>query len=143
MEEYLRRVLDNFPEEITETPETPATAKLLNVRDRNERELLDKTLAQAFHHAVVQLLFTGIRCRKDAQTEIDFLMMRVRNQYEDDRKKLRRLIRYLKITIKLPMILQADGVNVLKWWVDTSFAANDNIRGHTGGTMRMGKDGCE
>ena len=23
MEEYLRRVLDNFPEEITETPETP------------------------------------------------------------------------------------------------------------------------
>ena len=35
MEEYLRGVLGNFPEEITETPETPAAAHLFNVRDNN------------------------------------------------------------------------------------------------------------
>ena len=51
-EVYLRGVLNNFPEEITETPETPAAEKLFNVRDNNEQELLDKTRAQAFHHAV-------------------------------------------------------------------------------------------
>ena len=45
-------LLDNFPEEIIETPETPATSNLFNVRDDNERELLDKTRAQAFHHGV-------------------------------------------------------------------------------------------
>ena len=36
MEEYLRGVLDDFPEEITETLETPAASNLFNVRDDNE-----------------------------------------------------------------------------------------------------------
>ena len=62
-------------------------------------------------------------------------MTRVRKLDEDDWKKLRILLGYLKRTIKLPLILRADGVNVLKWWVDTSYAAHDDIRGHTGGTM--------
>ena len=39
------------------------------------------------------------------------------------------------------MILRADEVNVLKWWVDASYAAHEDMRGHTGGTMSMGKDG--
>ena len=59
-EEYLRRVLDDFPEEITETPETPALSNLFNVRDNNKQEILDKTRAQVFHHTVPQLLFTKI-----------------------------------------------------------------------------------
>ena len=79
---------------------------------------------------------------KDAQTAIDLLTTRVKNPDEDDWKKLRRLLGYLKRTIKSPMILQADGVNVLKWWMDASYAAHDNMRGHTGGTMKMVKDGC-
>ena len=54
MEEYLRGVLKNFPEEITETPETPAASNLFNVRDNNEQELLNETRAQAFHYAVAQ-----------------------------------------------------------------------------------------
>ena len=37
MEEYLRGVLDDFPEETTETPETPAASNLFNVRDDNEQ----------------------------------------------------------------------------------------------------------
>ena len=113
MEEYLRGVLDNFPEEITETPETPAASNLFNVREDGEQELLDETRSQAFQHAVAQLLFTGIYCRKYAQTVIAFLTMRVRKLAEDDWKKLRRFLGYLKQTIKLPLILRADGVNVL------------------------------
>ena len=65
MEEYLRGVLNNLPDEITETPETPARSNIFNVRDDNEQELLNETRAQAFHHAVAQLLFTIIRCMKD------------------------------------------------------------------------------
>ena len=82
-------VLDDFPEEITETPETPAASNLFNVRDDNERELLYETRAQAFHHTVAQLLFNGIRCTKEAQTTISFLTTRVKNPDEDDWKKLR------------------------------------------------------
>ena len=99
MEEYLRGVLDDFPEEITETPEKPAASNFFTVREDSKRELLDETRAQAFHHAVAQLLFTGIRCRKDAQMAIAFLTTRVRNPDEENWKKLRRLLGYLKRTI--------------------------------------------
>ena len=115
MEEYLRGVLDDFLEEITETPETPSAANLFNVRDDSERELLEKTRAQAFHHTVSQLLFTRIQCMNEAQTTIAFLTTRVRKPDENNRKKLRRLLGYLKRTIKFPLILRADGVNVIKW----------------------------
>ena len=60
MEENLRGILNDFPEEITETPETPAASNLFNIRNDKERELLDEARSQAFHHAVAQLLFTGI-----------------------------------------------------------------------------------
>ena len=82
--------------------------------------------------------FTRIRCRKDSQTAIAFLTTIVRKPDEDEWKKLRILLGYLKETIKLPLILRADGLNVLKWWVDASYEANDKIWGQTGGTMLMG-----
>ena len=96
MEEYLRGVLDDFPKEIKETPETPAASNLFTVREDSEQELLDETRAQAFHHTVAQLLFTVIRCREDAKTAIAFLTTRVRKPDEDDWKKLRILLGYLK-----------------------------------------------
>ena len=60
MEECLRGEFDDFPEDITDTPETTDSSNLFNVRYDNERELLDEIRAQAFHHAVEHLLFTGI-----------------------------------------------------------------------------------
>ena len=32
-------------------------------------------------------------------------------------------------------------MNVLKWWVDVSYAAHDDMQGHKGETMSMVKDG--
>ena len=63
-------VLDDLPEEISELQETPAATNLLKIKEGNERDPLNKTLTQSFHHAVAQLIFTGIRCRKDAHTAI-------------------------------------------------------------------------
>ena len=134
-------MLDDFQEEITDIPETTSAANLFIARENNEQELLDKIRDQAFHHTVMQLLFTGIQCRKDAHTAIALLTTRARKPDEDNWKKLRRLLGYLKRTIKLPPILRSDGVNAIKWWLDVLYAAHDDIRGHTGGTMSMGKDG--
>ena len=80
---------------------------------------------------MANLLLPGIRCREDTQTAIAFLTTRVRKPDEGDWNKLRRLLGYLKRMIKLPLILRANGVNVLKWWVEASYAAHDNMRGHT------------
>ena len=62
---------------------------------------------------------------------------------EEDWKRLKRLLEYLKLTIKLPLILRDDGVNILKWWVDESYADRYGMQEHTGGTMPMGKVGAD
>ena len=85
-----------------------------------------------------QLLFTGIWCIKDAKTLIEFLTTQVRNPDEGYWKKRQRFLGYLKRTIKLPLILRSDGVNVLKWWVDASYVAHEDMQGHTGEPISMG-----
>ena len=52
-----------------------------------------------------------------------------------------RFLGYLKWTIKLPLILHEDGVNVIKWWVDASYTDHDGMQGNTGGIMSMGNNG--
>jgi hypothetical protein len=129
MEEFLRGVLDDFPEEITRTAVTPAADCLFRVREDDDpkRVLLDEFRARAFHHAVAQLLFGSVRCRKDTQTAVAFLTTRVRDPDEDDWKKLRRLLQYIKGTIRLPLILRADTMNVVKWWVDAAYALHHHM----------------
>ena len=62
---------------------------------------------------------------------IVFLTTRVRKPDEDNWNKPRRLLGYLKRTIKLLPILHADGLNIVKWWVDASYTAHDDMRAHT------------
>ena len=88
-----------------------------------------------FHHAVAQLLLTCIWFMKDTQAKITFLTTQVHKLGDDEWNKLLRLIGYLKQKIMFPLIMWDDGVNVLKLWVDVSYAAHDNIRGHTGGKI--------
>jgi hypothetical protein len=70
---------------------------------------------------------------------VAFLTTRVKSSDEDDWKKLTRMIRYLRGSIELPLILCADSVPVPKWWVDGSHATHPNMRGHSGGCMSLGK----
>jgi hypothetical protein len=48
-------------------------------------------------------------------------------------------MRYLRGTSKLPLVLESDGMNVVKWWVDASYAVHPDMKGHTGGALSLGK----
>ena len=48
------------------------------------------------------------------------------------------LMKYVRGTKDLPLILSADGSGILKWHVDGSFTVHPNMRGHTGGGLTMG-----
>ena len=137
MEGYLRKVLYKFPEEINVRVEMPAATYLFEVRSGKEQVMLEELRVQEFHHFISQLLFTFMICKKDIQTAVAFLMTWVRSPDEDDWKKLRHLPKYVKCTIRLLLILSADNLNVLKWWVDASYAAHDHMRRHNGATLSM------
>jgi hypothetical protein len=63
----------------------------------------------------------------------------VRIPDEGDWGKLKRLLRYIRSTIYMPLILPVDSLNITKWWVDVSSAKHDNCRGHTGAMMSLGR----
>ena len=39
----------------------------------------------------------------------------------------------------MPLTLEAENLQLVKWWVDASFAVHDDMKSHTGGAMSLGK----
>ena len=139
MTEYIKTIIDDFPEEITITKTTPAADHLFQVRDANEASLLPEEQATAFHHAVAQLLFLSARARRDIQPVTAFLTTRVKSPDEDDWGKLKRVLQYLKGTLHMPLILSADSMTMPRWWVDSAYAVHHDCKGHTGAGISLGR----
>jgi hypothetical protein len=49
------------------------------------------------------------------------------------------LMRYIRGTRTMPLVLSANGSGIMKWWVDASFAVHPNMRGHSGGGVSLGR----
>ena len=92
-----------------------------------------------FHTFVAKALFATKIYRADIHTAVSFLTTRVRVPNKDDWKKMIRLMQYLRDTTEMPLTLRADGTNIVKLWVDRSYAVHPDIRSQTGGTMSLGK----
>ena len=85
------------------------------------------------------MLFATKRARPDTGTALSFLMTRTAAPDLDDWKKLAHLMKYVRGTKDLPLILSANGMGLLKWWIDGSYSVHWNMRGHTGGGLSMGR----
>jgi len=139
MIKYLKKIFVAFPEEIRSTAETPAAEYLFKVADEKDSKLLPEEQAQAFHHTVAQLLFLCMRARPDIQTAVSFLTKRVRAPDEHDWGKLKRVLRYLKGTMHMKLTLSVDSMTTICWYVDASYGAHMDLKGHTGMMMTLGK----
>ena len=102
-------------------------------------EKLKPKRAVEFHNLVAKTLYATKRARPDTCTAIAFLTTRVRAPDTDDWAKLVHMMRYLRGTRTLPLILSANGSGIFKWWVDASFAVHPNMRGHSGGGLSLGR----
>jgi hypothetical protein len=110
---------------------------LFDVNEQQDK--LDKESAEKFHTTTAKLLFLCKRAQLDIQTAVAFLTTRVKNPDKDDQSKLYRVIRYLRDTVFMPLVLEADGTKILQWWADAAFAVHPDMRSHTGGVGSMGK----
>jgi len=68
-----------------------------------------------------------------------FLCTRVQEPDEDDYKKLGRVIKYLRQTKFLKLTMEADQLDVNRWYIDGAFAVHDDMRSHSGSFMTFGK----
>jgi hypothetical protein len=138
MWDYLRKVIKEFPEEITGVCATPAGEYLFKVRD--DRRKLNEEQAEAFHHTVYQLLFAANRARRDIQTAVFFLTTRVGDPDEDNWKKLVRVLKYLNGTQYMKLTLVANEMNfIIHWYLDGLHQIHEDCRGQIGSLTTLGK----
>ena len=134
---YLSEVIEDFPEEITGVSATLAADYLFKVRE-DERKL-NKEQADMFHHTLYQLLFAANMARRDIQTVVLFLTARVQAPDEDDWGKLKRVLKYLKGTRYLKLILSADEMNfATHWYIDGSHQVHEDCQGQAGSLVTFG-----
>ena len=140
MEHYIDMMLHDAPKDMDGISTTPAAAHLFktNVKDP---KLLDDERKKIFVHLVMQGLYLSQRGWPDIRTAIAFLCSRLNNPDEDDYKKLIRLVRYLHGTKELILTLRANNDGIVRWWIDASYAVHDDMKGHTGATLSLGKGG--
>mmetsp|Transcript_8119 Transcript_8119/g.18006 ORF Transcript_8119/g.18006 Transcript_8119/m.18006 type:complete len:389 (-) Transcript_8119:645-1811(-) len=137
MYNYLEDILAEAPDDMDGTDVTPATVYLFQVD--LDSPLLDDTLADLFHRLTAIFLHAAKRARPDIQVAVSFLCKRVDAPNEGDYKKLRRLVRYVRGTIHIPLVLGWDESGNIVWSIDASFAVHMNMKSHTGYCMTMGR----
>lgn len=115
----------------------PVGSKLLKVDKKLSH--LSKADADHFHRMTAQLLFGCKRARPDIQLTMVFLCTRVKEPTEQDYKKLTRVVRYLRNTVHLPLLIGWDESGVSMWSVDAAFTVHKDMHSHTGAALTMGK----
>ena len=116
-------------DEITRNAASPATRYLFKTR---EAAKLSEKKSENFHSIVESLLFISSRCRLDIQTSVAFLCNIVAEPDEDDRKKLKRVLQYLRGKIDIFLTLGADDITKMNLWVDVSYGIHSDCKNHTG-----------
>ena len=106
--------------------------------DLKNPELLDEKNCVLVHSTTVRLLFLGKRARPDIQTVIAFLCTRVKVANVDDYKKLERVMKYLYVTLYMPLILGTNKIGNIHWYKDGTHIVHPNMRGHTGLVVTLG-----
>jgi hypothetical protein len=136
---YIKNIITDFPEEIIAVQTTPAADHLFTVSDSAEGQPLPEGQACTFHHVTAQLLFLSTRACHSIQLVMAFLTTRVKSPDEDVWAKVKRLLGYLKGRINMPLILSADNLTPLRWWVNTVYAVHHDCKGHTSAGMSFGQ----
>ena len=139
MFDYIQEMLEDFHnfDPNKTISRTPAADHLFKVRDNQPK--LDEQKAQVFHTFTAKALFATKRARPDIYTSVAFLTTRVIFPDEDDWNKLLRMMRYLRGTKELPLILSANSTNIVKWWVDVLYGIHPDARSQTGVTASLEK----
>ena len=83
-------------------------------------------------------LYAAERARPDLQVAVAFLCKRVKAPNIGDWKKLGRMIRYVRATIHLPLILGSDGSGNMVWSIDASFVVHMDMKSNTGYCLTLG-----
>jgi hypothetical protein len=134
MSYYLEKVLegyDNLP-----LCSTPGKKNFFEVDDK--AELLSEAQRKMFHTVVARLLYLSKRARPDIMTVVALLCTRVMRATTEDRKKLERVLGYLKGTADYTLQLKPRGILQLEVYMDAAFASHVDSKSQSGIVVYLG-----
>ena len=70
MEDYVNKIIDEFPEEVQKVTRTPASEHLFRVDEDGDK--LSEEMAEQFHTCVAKCLFLSKRARPDILVAVAF-----------------------------------------------------------------------
>ena len=136
MTDYVKTMIEEFPEELKGKVSTPANDHLLKV---DKGKMLGPMKAEVFHSTVAKALFLTMRARPDIRLTVAFLCTRVKEPTTYDWFKLVRMMDYLKKTENDSLTIRLGDLKETEFSIDASYAVHPDGRSHTGMTMKMGK----
>ena len=133
---FISDFLQDMDSIIPGTCETPASKELFQIGDT---KLVDDNTREFFHSTVARLLYLAKRVRPDILLTISYLAKRVQHPNEDDYKKLCRLVKYIRRSSELGIILEADKLLHVVAWIDASHAVHVDHKSHSATVISLGK----
>jgi hypothetical protein len=100
--------------------------------------LLDERSKNVFHTNVAKLLYLSKRARPDVIAVVGFLCTRVKGPTEEDMKKLKKVLGYLKGTEEWIMKIRPEGMFCVEVYIDASFSAHPDGKSQSGVVVRVG-----
>ena len=100
-------------------------------------ENVRKEKAETFHKLVVNMLFATKIARLYTGKEISYLTTSVRELEQSNWLNMVHLFKYVICPEYLPLIMSEEKSRMLKWYIDVSYDVNPNMRGNTGGGLKM------
>ena len=117
--------------------EVPAGTNLFKIDSKAKR--LNEALSEEFHSLTAKLQYLGKRVRPDILTSISFLAKRVKEPTEQDERKLHKVVRYVRGTKHLGIVLEGDKNLSVLAYVDASYGVHDDFKSHTGVVIGVGR----
>jgi hypothetical protein len=136
MPNYIQDVL-SFCEIDKSSVKTPALDSLFVVP--NDDVPLNREEAEYFHSVVAKLLFLAKRTRPDILLPVNFLSTRVSAPCASDSVKLDRVLRYLKGTVELGIVLRVGDLMSVEASIDASYGVHADGKSHSGLVISVGK----
>ena len=135
MDGYMDEILSEYIS-ITGVASTPAGNNLFSIDEKSVLLLMAEK--ESFHSLTAKLLYLAKRVRPDILVAISFLSKRVLQPTEQDKRKLERVVQYLRGTKEMGIILDiGENISILAY-IDSSFGVHKDMRSHTGCVIGVG-----
>jgi hypothetical protein len=133
MKQFIEELLDLHGE--VRMRITPATNQLF---ESDEEKKLNDEEKGKFHTMVAKLLYLSKRTRSDIALPVIYLCTRVKSPTEEDKRKLDRVMGYLKMTKSRELVLTCKGAWRVTGFIDAAFGCHLDGKSHSGGVICVG-----